>query len=205
VGVRAATMDLERLSDEELVSHARAAGAGETADAALDILYRRFHPRVAAWCLRFCGNRQDAADLAQEVFVRVHERLDSFRGDSRFSTWLYTVARRVAINRAEASRLRRTESLDAVASEPVDPAPDAEDEASRAEVVAAFRQAMREDLEPLEARVLYLHYVEGMTLPAISALLQLPNRSGAKAYVVGGRRKLERKFGRWLRREGGPS
>jgi RNA polymerase sigma-70 factor (ECF subfamily) len=196
-------MDSEPLSDEQLIARAREAGDGADGRAALDALFRRHQPRVAAWCLRFCGNREEALDLAQEVFLRVQERLDSFRGESRFSTWLYTLARRVAINRGESARRRRASSLDDLAAEPVDPTPDAENEAGRAEQVAAFRQAMQEDLEPMEAKVLYLHYVEGMTLPAITDLLALPNRSGAKAYVVGGRRKLERRFGAWLRREGG--
>jgi RNA polymerase sigma-70 factor, ECF subfamily len=196
-------MDLEQLSDEQLIAHARAATAAKEGDAALAVLYRRFHPRVAAWCLRFCGDRQEAADLAQEVFLRLHQRLDSFRGESRFSTWLYTLARRVAINRGQSSARRRMDSLDEIAAEPTDPAPDAEAATARGEVLAAFRTAMREHLEPLEAKVLYLHYVEGMTLQAITDLLALPNRSGAKAYVVGGRRKLERRFGPWLRREGG--
>jgi RNA polymerase sigma-70 factor (ECF subfamily) len=196
-------MALEQLSDEALIARAREAGEPAQADEALEVLYRRFHPRVAAWCLRFCGDRQEAADLAQEVFVRVHERLASFRGESRFSTWLYTVARRVAINRGQAAARRRTEALDDLPAEPVDPELDAETAAGRGEVLAAFRQAMREDLDPLEAKVLYLHYVDGMTLPAITDLLGLDNRSGAKAYVVGGRRKLQRRFGDWLLREGG--
>jgi RNA polymerase sigma-70 factor (ECF subfamily) len=195
-------MPLEDLSDEELVGLAQAATDGAAADAALGTLYRRTQPRLAAWCLRFCGgDRQEAADLAQEVLLRVHERLGSFRGESRFSTWLYTVARRVAINRGEAAQRRRTEALEE-APEPVDSEVDAETATAREQVLAAFRSALREDLEPLEARVLYLHYVDGMTLPAVTALLALENRSGAKAYVVSGRRKLERRFGPWLRREG---
>ncbi len=197
-------MHFDDLSDEQLIARSREAGDG-AADAAraLDVLFRRYHAKVAGWCLRFCGNREEAADLAQEVFLRVHERLGSFRGESRFSTWLYTVARRVAINRGEAARRRRTEALDDLAAEPVDPQPDAETTTGREQVLAAFRAAMREDLEPLEAKVLYLHYVEGMTLPAITELLALDNRSGAKAYIVGGRRKLERRFGQWLASEGG--
>ena len=198
-------MHLDDLSDEQLIARSREAAAG-AADAAqaLDVLFRRYHPKVAGWCLRFCGDRQEAADLAQEVFLRVHERLGSFRGESRFSTWLYTVARRVAINRGEAARRRQVESLDDEAvAEPADPAVDAESAVGNAQVLAAFRDAMRDDLEPLEAKVLYLHYVDGMTLPAITELLALPNRSGAKAYVVGGRRKLERRFGTWLARQGG--
>jgi RNA polymerase sigma-70 factor, ECF subfamily len=194
-------MDLPALSDEELVERARAAASAVDRESALGALYQRFHPRVAAWCLRFCGDREEAADLAQEVFLRVQERLGSFRGESRFSTWLYTVARRVAINRGESMARRRAEALDSV-PEPVDPTLGAETDLAREQVLAALRDAMSRDLEPLEARVLYLHYGEGMTLPAITDLLALENRSGAKAYIVNGRRKLERRFGGWLRREG---
>jgi len=197
-------MELDSLSDEQLIARACEAGGGADAEAARGALFSRYHRQVAAWCLRFCGDRDEAADLAQEVFLRVHERLGSFRGESRFSTWLYTVARRVAINRGEAARRRRTESLDDEAvAEPVDATLDAESAVGNAQILAALRDAMRDDLEPLEAKVLYLHYVDGMTLPAITELLALPNRSGAKAYVVGGRRKLERRFGAWLARQGG--
>ena len=196
-------MDLDQLSDEQLIAAAARDGGGSEAAAAREAVFARYHRQVAAWCLRFCGNRDDAADLAQDVFLRVHERLGSFRGESRFSTWLYTVARRVAINRGEATRRRRADSLDDVAVEPADPTPDAETAVGDAEVAAALRAAMRDDLDPLEAKVLYLHYVDGMTLPAITELLALPNRSGAKAYVVGGRRKLERRFGAWLADQGG--
>ena len=120
-------MDLERLSDEELIERVRRVPA--EADACLALLYRRYYPKVAAWCLRIGGDRQEAADLAQEVFLRVHERLDGFRGDSRFSTWLYTVTRSVVINRGVAARRRQSESLDAVEiPEPVEPAPGAQEE-----------------------------------------------------------------------------
>ena len=196
-------MDLDQLSDEQLLEHARRAGDPAGSERARDVLFRRYHPKVAAWCLRFCGDRDAAADLAQEVLLRVHERLGSFRGDSRFSTWLYTVTRRVAINRGQADARRRTASLEDVKVEPLDPAEGADLGMEREQVLAAFRDAMRSDLESTEAKVLYLHYVDGMTLPAITERLGLQNRSGAKAFVVAGRRKLERRFGPWLRREGG--
>lgn len=197
-------MELDQLTDEQLLGRSRQADADPVAaDSARDALFRRYHPKVAAWCLRFCRDRDAAADLAQEAMMRAHERLESFRGDSRFSTWLYTLTRRVAINRAEAESRRRASSLDDLAAEPLDPAEGADVEVARGQVLAAFRDAMRADLEPLEAKVLYLHYVDGMTLPAITGHLGLENRSGAKAFVVAGRRKLERRFGPWLRREGG--
>jgi len=194
-------MSLDLLSDEELIERARRE-PGSGSDAALSVLYRRYQPKVAAWCLRLASDRQDAADLAQEVFLRVHERLAGFRGESRFSTWLYTVTRSVAINRGVAARRRQTEALeDEGVPEPVEPSPGADREVERGEILAAFREAMGRDLEPLEAKVLYLHYVDGMPLAALTDLLKLTNKSGAKAYIVSGKRKLERRFGRWLARQ----
>jgi len=196
--------DLDELSDEELIALARQPGETPLAvEASLAVLYRRWYPKVAAWCLRLSGDREEAADLAQEVFLRVHGRLGSFRGESRFSTWLYTVTRSVVINRGQAARRRQTDPLDEMdaAAEPVEPSPGADRELEQGEILAALRQAMARDLDPVEARVLYLHYVDGITLPALTDLLKLDNKSGAKAYVVSGGRKLKRRFGRWLARQ----
>lgn len=193
-------MDLDRLTDEELIERARAEASEQ--EACLAALYRRYYTKVAGWCLRISGDRQGAADLAQEVFLRVHERLGSFRGDSRFSTWLYTVTRSVAINRGTAARRRQMDPLDEEgAPEPVEPAPGADELAEKAQILAALRDAMARDLEPLEARVLYLHYADGVPLAAITSLLNLDNKSGAKAYIVSGGRKLKRRFGKWLARQ----
>lgn len=191
-------MDFDRLTDEELIETARRQ-PGAAADACLATLYRRYYTKVAGWCLRISGDRQEAADLAQEVFLRVHERLGSFRGESRFSTWLYTVTRSVAINRGISARRRETRDLeDESVPEPVEPSPAADEELERSQIAAALREAMARDLEPLEAKVLYLHFVDGMPLAGITDLLQLANKSGAKAYIVSGGRKLKRRFGRWL-------
>jgi RNA polymerase sigma-70 factor, ECF subfamily len=192
--------DLERLSDEQLIRHVRQVPA--EAEAGLQVLYARYTAKVTAWCRRICGDREEAGDLAQEVFLRVHQRLDSFRGDSRFSTWLYTVTRSVAINRGQQARRREADSLDDDgAPEPVETAPDAEEKVATGEILAAFRQAMARDLEPLEARVLYLHFVDGLPLAGITGMLGLENKSGAKALVVSGGRKLKRRFGKWLSRQ----
>ena len=192
---------LEQSTDEELVRIICEASEAE-AEESREILFRRFYPKVLSWCRRFSGDRQDAADLAQEVFLRVHQKLHLFKGKSRFSTWLYTVTRRAAINRGIASRRRATLSLEAEEiREPVDPARNVDEEIVAGQLAAKLRSAMAQDLDPLEAKVLYLHHVDGMTLPAITDLLGLDNKSGAKAYIVAGRRKLDRRFGRWLKRQ----
>ena len=46
----------------------------------------------------FVGNYEDAKDLAQDVFIKAFQRLDQFEGRSKFSTWLYTVALRLAMS-----------------------------------------------------------------------------------------------------------
>ncbi len=56
-----------------------------------------YQHKVFNICLRIMGDREEAEDLAQEVFVAVFKYIDSFRGESKFSTWLY----RITINRAQ--------------------------------------------------------------------------------------------------------
>ncbi len=188
-----AEVRLEQLSDEELVGKARSEPARSSE--CLGVLYGRYHAKVAYWCLRVCGSREEAADLAQEVFLRVHSRLATFRGESRFSTWLYQVTRSVAINRGESARRHSGPLTDLdTAPEATDPLPDAEEILSRAQAAGELRSALAE-LEPLEAKVLYLHFADGLTLPRITDLLRLDNRSGAKAYIVSATRKLRRRFG----------
>src|ERR1044071_1354765 len=52
-------------------------------------LYRRHYRRVYSICLRMTGNVAEAEDLTQEVFIQLHRKLDSFRGESQFTTWLH--------------------------------------------------------------------------------------------------------------------
>lgn len=61
------------------------------------MLYRQNVGRVHALCLRMARDRSEAEELTQETFVRVWERLGSFRGDSAFSTWLHRVTVNVVI------------------------------------------------------------------------------------------------------------
>jgi len=59
---------------------------------AFEALYRRHEGRIYALCLRMTSERQKAEDCAQEAFVQAWRRLDSFRGQSAFGTWLHRIA-----------------------------------------------------------------------------------------------------------------
>lgn len=186
-------LNLETWSDEELVRAARR--EPERAPACLDALFRRYQSKVAAWCVRVSGRREEAADLAQEVFLRVHERLDQFRFESAFGTWLYLVTRTVAINRSISNRRRDAESIDEEGFlEPADPSPGVDEIVDNERKSSALRAAISSELEPLEARILHLHFVDELPLAGIDRLLGLTNKSGAKAYIVSAKRKLKRHF-----------
>lgn len=78
---------------------------------AFNLLVTRHQKAVQRVCYRFTGNREDAADLTQEVFIKAYRSLGTFRGTSAFSTWLY----RIAVNSClsfKASRKNRTEEWD---------------------------------------------------------------------------------------------
>jgi RNA polymerase sigma-70 factor, ECF subfamily len=56
---------------------------------AFEQIYRRYHHRVYALCLRMIRNGTQAEDLAQEVFIQLFRKIHTFRGDSSFATWLH--------------------------------------------------------------------------------------------------------------------
>jgi RNA polymerase sigma-70 factor (ECF subfamily) len=181
-------MHLNQLSDEELVSQFRS-GCGESP---IDALFRRHHGRVALWCLRFTGDRESAADLAQEIFVTAWRRMDSFRGDAKFSTWLYAIARNHCLNHIRSLAARP----DSGAGELSPNTPSSEEDAlarlEREEALRLMRELISTSLDETERRVVALHYGEGMPIDSITRLLGLANASGAKACIVSARRKLGR-------------
>ena len=65
---------------------------------AFRLLYEKHVARVYAICLRYCNNEDDASEVAQEVFVQVWEKLQTYKGKSTFTTWLYRVATNISIS-----------------------------------------------------------------------------------------------------------
>lgn len=95
-------------SDEELMNRLR---AGE--DAALAPLMQRWEAPVKRFIFRLIGNTADAEDLAQDVFVRIYTKRDSYRPGAKFSTWCFSIAANQAKNRLRWWRRRPALSLDA--------------------------------------------------------------------------------------------
>ena len=194
-------MEVGRLSDEELVALAQEA-AGSPPLACINELFRRHYARVARWCFRFTGDRESAADLAQDIFAKVYRSLGSFRGQSKFSTWLYSIARNECVNAVKALSISQAEAGDEMLLGLANP--DESDfwfAAERMISAQLARELLNEALDETEKTVFTLHFGRNFSLAAITRLLGLRNASGAKAYVVSARRKLSRLIQRWQARE----
>ena len=182
-------MRLAELSNEDLVAEYGRTGA-DGRSAIADELFGRCYAQVARWCYGFTGDREAAADLAQDVFLKAHLHLGSFRGTARFSTWLYSIARNEAINRRHHAdpAIHDEKALAAIPVRQPDPE-ELADLQTRARHLMAFLSATLDETERI---VFTLHYGNDMPLAAITGALKLRNASGAKAYIVSARRKLAR-------------
>jgi len=96
----------EGLSTGELVEQA------QTGDSrAFEALYRRLVGRTYALCLRMARDGQRAEELTQDVFVRAWERLGSFRGESKFTTWLHRLAVNVVLQEGRSKGRREAREM----------------------------------------------------------------------------------------------
>jgi len=192
---------LEALRKGSLVRHDLAA-SGPEGRLSPEELFRQHHKKVVAWCLRFTGDRDEAHDLAQAIFLKAFRQLGSFRGESKISTWLYSITRSECMNYLRA----RSHRPDPVDEDVLSAVPDAGAESpfqmlERARSGPLVQSLLDKALDETEKRVFTLHYGEDMPLDVITRLLGLTNRSGAKAFIVSARRKISRLMQQWNARE----
>lgn len=86
--------------------------------AAFQELLGRYERPLWTFLRRFVGDAATAEDLLQEVFLRVVRAAGEWKGEARFSTWLYTIARNLCTDQARRAVHRRAQSLDAPAGRP---------------------------------------------------------------------------------------
>ena len=147
--------------------------------AAFESLMTAYENRIYTLALRSTGSEHDAADITQEVFLRAWKSLDSFRGDSSLSTWLYRVTANLCVDfaRRRAAEGQPAASIDdeeGPAAALADPSRAAQPEA------AAENQELREELQYAlsqlsdeHRRVVLLRDVAGMTYADIARTLGL--------------------------------
>jgi RNA polymerase sigma-70 factor (ECF subfamily) len=116
--------------------------------------------------LRILGHHQDAEDVAQDALVTAWQQLPHFRGESSFSTWLYQIVTRRALNRV--NRDRRHSSADVLA-ERADDSTQTEMTFERNETVDAVTGAIQA-LPPAQRVVVVLHHLEGLSYADVATV-----------------------------------
>jgi RNA polymerase sigma-70 factor (ECF subfamily) len=147
--------------EAELIARARAGDAAAERD-----LYEAHVDRVYRLVYRFAGDADLARDVTQDTFIRAFERLSDFRGESRFATWLHSIAVSVALNRLREVKRRRAREVDLEEGREVaGTARDAEPD-----LKGRLAEAI-DDLPEGYRTVFVMHDVEGYTHEEIGAVL----------------------------------
>ncbi len=180
---------LTRLNDNEIISKVLRGDQGAYA-----LLVNQYRDYVFSLVLRLVKSREDAEEVAQDVFIKAYRSLAGFRGDARFSTWLYTIAQTTAITFLRKKKLD-TQSLDI---DTIQERVENTDSGLRANIV---EQKSRQEmvtralalLGPDDAQVLTLYYKAEQTMEEIAGILNIETNA-AKVRLHRARTRLKEKM-----------
>ena len=153
--------------EEQCVAQARGGDAS-----AFEELVEAYQTQVYRLALRMCGGRaEDAQEVAQEAFLAAWRGLPRFRGQCRFSSWLYKLTANAAVDHLRREKRRPAAVPLENAGEPADPHTPQE-ELERRELHRAVQQAL-DRLTPEHREVLLLRQMQGLSYQEIGAALSL--------------------------------
>jgi RNA polymerase sigma-70 factor (ECF subfamily) len=84
---------------------------------AFALLMKKYNKPVLNFCFRYCGNRQDAEDITQDVFIKVYHNIKSFKGKSKFTTWLFRLTINTCHNFKRHYLAERKDKMTGIATE----------------------------------------------------------------------------------------
>ena len=154
-------------------------------EAALRAIWAEHAPRIDVVVRRLVGDPDQAADVAQEVWIQIFRALPSWRGDSLFSTW----AHRIAVNRT-LNALRSMRRLTTTEVQIEEDSATVEHDGDRSLLAQTIDEAVQK-LSPGARAVFVLHDVEGYTHEEIAAALGITS-GGSKSQLFKARAKLRR-------------
>nr|WP_297284491.1 sigma-70 family RNA polymerase sigma factor [uncultured Agathobaculum sp.] len=143
---------------------------------AFEELVRRYEKRVYAVALRSSGSPEDAADIVQEVFLRAWRSIESFRGDSGFSTWLFRITMNLCVDFARHKQAQpQTQSIvdeEENERQVPDTAPTPEEHLENRELGRELAAAL-EEISEEHRRIVLLRDVSGMSYTEIADVLEI--------------------------------
>jgi RNA polymerase sigma factor (sigma-70 family) len=157
-------------------------------------LVNRYQAYVFTLVLRMIKSREDAEEVAQDVFVKAYRSLADFRGESKFSTWLYTIANTTSITFLRKKKL----DVHSLANEKVFEVADSKDSGLRANLVEQKSRVNMVNeaiamLSPDDAEIITLFYKAEQNLEEISRILRLETNT-AKVRLHRARTRLKEKM-----------
>jgi len=162
---------------------------------AFETLVLAYEKNVYNIALRMTGNSEDASDMTQETFIKAYNSLQSFRGDSKFSVWLYRIATNVCLDFLRSKSRRPTVSLSVEDNEGDEVQLDVADESQSPELLLdrqMTRESVRRGLETLSPeyrQILLLREIQGLSYEEISQALGL-EAGTVKSRIFRARKKL---------------
>ena len=162
---------------------------------AYENLVAAYEKTVYNLALRMVGNAQDAEDMAQEAFLKAYNSLDSFRGESKFSVWLYRIVSNVCLDFLRKKNRRQTYSLSVEDDDGEEAQLDIPDEEQSPEALLEkklTRDAVRRGLEQLpedSRQILLLREIQGLSYEEIAQVLNL-EAGTVKSRIFRARKKL---------------
>ena len=177
------------LGDNEIISRVLKGEQNAYAE-----LVNRYQAYVFTLVLRMIKSREDAEEVAQDVFVKAYRSLADFRGESKFSTWLYTIANTTSITFLRKKKLD-VHSLD---NEKVFEVADSKDSGFRANLVEQKSRVNMVNeaiamLSPDDAEIITLFYKAEQNLEEISRILRLETNT-VKVRLHRARTRLKEKM-----------
>ncbi len=157
-------------------------------------IYSLYFPRIDRFFQRKGFSPEESRDLAQETFFRITRTLDSFRRESRFEAWLFSVAWHVCINEVRSRRTKKRAGLEqSLDFEVFGSQPQPLEEAINKERLQALRAAFQGFPDQMR-RCCKLRYEDGLKYREIATVMQI-SLEMVKAYLHQARKRLTEKLG----------
>jgi len=181
------------LSDEQLVA---LTVKGDVS--AFNEIVARWENKLYHFVYRYLGDPEEAKDITQESFVRAYSHLDGFRGQSKFSSWLYQIALNLCRSKLRRQKARPTVSIDDREDENplwavVDERPTPADSTLEQERAVAVREALAQ-LPEAQRTVIILKEYNGLKFREIAEILDTPE-STVKSRLYHGLENLAQALG----------
>ena len=156
---------------------------------AFEDLVAAYEKNVYNLALRMTGNAQDAEDMAQEAFIKAYNSLPSFRGDSKFSVWLYRIVSNVCLDFLRKQNRRPASSLSQEDEDGEETQMDIPDESQSPEQLlerSLTQEAVQRGLQSLseeQRQILLLREIQGLSYEEIAETLDLEAGKIGRAHV----------------------